>query len=305
MIAVADSQDGQNFNNATATQAELCEYRIKRSALQYALLSAAVQVPQCLVYLNPITSANLQICADHMATLIRPPCMRIVETATASFIPNRLSLELVHPSESQGVRFDLQLDRDGEDVETARQNLQRTMASSPLFSDILELQMHSGSPTFLRPPHSILWSLPSLKYLEFGFGDLDKAARNSIFDTLSGVDGGSVICPQLDSLWIVFPDGVSPGPLIERTRAILVQRTLLGHPLKRLLVQFGDQHGASAAQGAHRELGGLVEHFALVTRCSTWARVKRENPWLRDWQDRVPLGCRAWADEITEHWPGW
>ncbi|KAL1949025.1 hypothetical protein VTO73DRAFT_10831 [Trametes versicolor] len=217
MIATADWQDGQNFSfgNEPATQAELSEFRDKHSALQYALLSAAVQVPQCLVYFNPIASANLQICADHLSTLIRPSCMRIVETATASFTPNRLSLELVHPSEPQGVRFDLQLDRDGEDVETARQNLQRAMATSPLFSDIHELHMHSGSSVFLCPPHSILRSLPSLKYLIFGFDELKKAARNSILDTLSDVDGGSVVCPQLDSLWIVFPDGVSTKPHIE------------------------------------------------------------------------------------------
>lgn len=326
LIDILEPEDWQDPIHALETRAGFAQFLLERSALQSALLSAIVQTSLCLVDITPVTFASLHSCADRLSALIRPSCMRIDEALLDFFYTPEgiLSLTLVHPSESQGVRFEVQSDHpqhvdeesddegsneDMETIENPQNLLQHIIATSSLFSDIHKLWMDHASPAFLCPPHSILKSLPRLKHLHISCNQLDDNSACSILDTLSDVEGGSIVCPELNSLWMVLPSRVSLEALLERMRALLMWRKSSGHPLKRLLIILGGGHDPSnAAQDVRTRFGGLVKHFVLVSGARpNWAQIERENPWLKglDWHYLIPPECRYRPDETSEDWPIW
>ncbi|KAL1949027.1 hypothetical protein VTO73DRAFT_10833 [Trametes versicolor] len=95
--------------------------------------------------------------------------------------------------------------------------------------------------------------------------------------------------------------------LIENLRALIVRRTSLGYPLKRLFLSLAVRAGSIRAvlpltHEAREVLGSVVEHFELITDDSPngsnaeWSRCK--------WDERVPPECRE-AEQLMEYWPKW
>ncbi|OJT08831.1 hypothetical protein TRAPUB_258 [Trametes pubescens] len=313
MIEATNSHDP--IWRSPVAPAVLTQNRIARSAIQYALLSTVVQSPQSLVYINPVVSSAIQTFMDHMSTLIKPLSMRIVhkyETLNRMGvrIRPRISLTLIHPSEPGGVRFNVQPGDDTENEEIMRLHLRRGIAASPLFSDIRELWMDGNARQLLRPPHSILPSLPNLQYLQVLCDELDEWISQGTFEALAHAEGGGLVCPQLESLNVLV---LSEQPteraqvVFEQIRALVERRIGLGRPLKRLylsiIVSPSRTSNPRLILETRRELGSLVEHFDLHVRKRDSGRFPNVDCW-REWDDRLPLGCRS-GDELVGYWPAW
>lgn len=215
------------------------------------------------------------------------------------------------------MRFDVQVLESNEDApEIIRQNLQRSIVVSPLFSDIRELWMDPASFQFLCAPYSILRGLPRLQYLRLAClgrcEDWDGILQD-MAEALSGVHSQSatVVCPKLDDSWVVtMITGWRVAQnllaaLVEQIRAVVIRRASLGHPLKRLFLSLDAPNNESkyAVQEARRELGSLVEQFGVGSRC--WGdNGDPEASWLRHWHDQVPSDCRE-AEATASYWPQW
>lgn len=290
-----------------------------RGALQLALLSSLALPSQCLVYLSHISSTDLKSLADRMSTLVQPSSMRIVDALQDDCSPRksgRISLVLLQPSASRGVRFDVQYRRCNEDEDAVKKNMCRAIAASPLFADVRELWADAGSADFLRWPNSIFGSLPRLTYLSIRHEIDTPYQLNYVLEALREVlAGGELVCPELDTLVLT----INAVYLIGQVRDLVLCRKNLGRPLTRLWLWLDLGKANEAARAEARALTGLVEHFILFD-CLENAGEEYyegedgdgdgdgedapESGWVRSWDERVPEDCGV-EDEIKDHWPIW
>ncbi|OJT09797.1 hypothetical protein TRAPUB_13756 [Trametes pubescens] len=320
---------GQNHGLDGPISAEDVRFLVNRSAIHRALLSSIVLPAQRIVYLKPVLSRDLSAYADQISKeSMEPSSMRVIDAQQSYADPWRgsglISLQLVDPVTWRGARFDVQVRGCNEAKPTIQENLRLAIAASPLFAHVRELWIDTGAVEFLYVRDSILRSLPRLKFLQLWCSPKEDHRLGSVLEVLTPLKGGSVMCPELDTLCVLVP---GEGH-IKRLRKLLRRRAEMGHPLQRLHVVWDvaeDIDGASiqgssnensdsssrrGTSAAHqyqeaRDLGELVEHFGFSkTLNRTKAPRFPRNSWMPSWDDRVPPECRA-AEELEEYWPVW
>ncbi len=174
------------------------------------------------------------------------------------------------------------------------------MASSPLFADVRELWMDTGSADFLCWPDSLFAGLPRLSYLSIRCSEDEGLQPDDVLQALSEVQAGELVCPELDTLVLT----ITAERIIWDVRDLVLRRHTVGRPLTHLWVSLSLADVSEEALQAAQELGSFVDHFVLENLEDDETGDTEERDWIRSWDERVPAGCGV-ADEIEDPWPVW